>query len=186
MKLIAAQDINLGDLLADSPTNKLLAATGRIEWNLFEEGTQIYKTIKSLGKLKQDQFDEKFLNLLYFILSILAHFHNLEDSLLKPELLILPRTMNYPAYTLTEYEIQLVKTDGLNGEVLGLRQSIKKSFEGFQKIMHSSFTKKQINILLMDIKLQSRISSMPILSFSFFHLRINGLLRDLLIVLRII
>ena len=39
MKLIAAQDINLGDLLADSPTNKLLAATGRIEWNLFEEGT---------------------------------------------------------------------------------------------------------------------------------------------------
>ena len=64
------------------------------------------------------------MNLLYFILSILVHLHNIEDSLLKSELLVLPRDINFPAYSLTEYEIDLIKTDGLNGEVLGSRYSV--------------------------------------------------------------
>lgn len=71
------------------------------------------------------------MNLLYFILNILAHLHNIEESALKAEILVLPRSIDFPAYSLTDYEIDLIKTDGLNGEVLGSRYSIQQSFKGF-------------------------------------------------------
>ena len=140
------KQIKKGDKLFEFNLNHLITSESINFKNFYNKGSDFFHKNKKIPNFDHSKEYLYPSNVINFSFNFLYYLSRIENYIFKEDLIALPTAkdlFNYPLFSLTNYELNIISNDPMRIDIINLRNMIKYSYDFFNEKIKEVFTQDE-------------------------------------------